>query len=284
MAKKNKNGEKLSKWDRMTEAEKEAFRKKMRKVMSEKFKDPVYRKKMRESKQTPKFRKLRSKIMSENHTDPEFQEKLRKNNYDNPDVRERRVAAFLKSWYSKSPSELEAFSQLKSIQTTEWLSDPENWVKMYAANWGNDDISRKRAASFSKTWSRKSPEEIIEFAKKIVGSSRRHANSHEKKLLGILKEHKFNYRFVGSGKVWVAGHVPDFVHRTHNLIIEYDGNYWHSREESFERDKKRNKDYRLRGYKLLILRTDDLKNESKLIEKIKKFEAKYKIPATRRHP
>ena len=280
--KKQKKDGRSTRWARMTEEEKEEFRNVMRKVMRKKFKDPVYREMMRKSKQTPEFRQLRSEIMVANFADPEFRKKMRENNYDNLEVQEGLSKKCLETWSSKPEEEIEEFRKMRSEKQIAWISDPKNWVTMYLANWGNDAVSTQRVKTFHSSWDKKSEQDIIDFAKAVVAGGLKGPNNPERWLIEFFNRYGFDYRYAGAGGVWIAGYRPDFVHPEYNLIIEFDGNYWHRTPECQEKDKRRNLAYVNRGYRPLILRDNDLKNEERLLCGIRKFEAKYKTSARRR--
>ena len=77
-------------------------------------------------------------------------------------------------------------------------------------------------------------------------------NGLEKAFCGLLQSYFLNeWRYVGDGKIFIAGFVPDFVHREEKWIIEVHGDYWHRFPEAVERDKKKRKAYERCGYKVL---------------------------------
>ena len=51
-------------------------------------------------------------------------------------------------------------------------------------------------------------------------------------------------------------------------IIEFDGDYWHSLPKMQLKDKERNEIYARYGYKVLMLKYADIKDEEILINKI----------------
>lgn len=58
--------------------------------------------------------------------------------------------------------------------------------------------------------------------------------------------------------VRIAGHRADCVYNTSNLIIELDGRAYHRRRREMRKDRQRDADYQLAGYKILRLLWDDL--------------------------
>ena len=57
------------------------------------------------------------------------------------------------------------------------------------------------------------------------------------------------------------------IHKTKNMLIEFNGYYTHNKKEEIGRKKH----FKQNGYDTLILHYGDFKNESLLIQKIKNF-------------
>ena len=80
------------------------------------------------------------------------------------------------------------------------------------------------------------------------------------------------YKYVGDGKVFINGFVPDFVNcNGQKKIIELFGDYWHNIKGAKKRDKSRLKNYTKYGYKTLVIWEKELTNKTNLIKKIKEF-------------
>lgn len=80
------------------------------------------------------------------------------------------------------------------------------------------------------------------------------------------------YKFVGDGKLIIAGFCPDFVNcNGQKKIIEHFGGYWHNKPELKQRDKRRVIAYEKYGYKALIIWERELKDLNKLENKIINF-------------
>lgn len=107
--------------------------------------------------------------------------------------------------------------------------------------------------------------------KKMINGNNFKQNKKEKQLEKILnKLFPKKYKFVGDGKTFIAGFVPDFIDFKNKKIIELFGDYWHNREDSKKRDKRRLKSYAKYGYKTLIVWEHELENIDKLTEKLLK--------------
>lgn len=53
-------------------------------------------------------------------------------------------------------------------------------------------------------------------------------------------------------------YVADFFIPEHNVIIEADGEYWHSKPEAIEHDKRRDLELKAAGYTVIRLKEKDL--------------------------
>jgi len=141
----------------------------------------------------------------------------------------------------------------------------------------NKVVISKRARSIKKKWS--DPIHRQKQITAIIKAFNFIQNKCEKKLEKILNNicHK-KYKYVGDGKIFIAGYVPDFISRNKDKkIIELFGDYWHNREDAKKRDKLRLKTYKKYGYKTLIIWEHELKDLSKLKLKILRFNQLKKI-------
>ena len=100
-------------------------------------------------------------------------------------------------------------------------------------------------------------------------------NKPESRVMEIIENNKFGFRYVGDGKIWFEGrdssYNPDFINEGKKLIIEVYGDYWHNRNESKLRDVERIKTYIENGYKCLVIWEKDIKDETLVIKKINNF-------------
>ncbi|HDZ61408.1 MAG TPA: DUF559 domain-containing protein [Candidatus Pacearchaeota archaeon] len=93
-------------------------------------------------------------------------------------------------------------------------------------------------------------------------------NKKEIKVLDILNNLNSNFKFVGNAKKWITGKDnkrfnPDFINEDKKMIIEFFGTYWH--KDSDERDKLRIKAYQRVGYKVLIIKEEEIHNAKNMI-------------------
>lgn len=95
-------------------------------------------------------------------------------------------------------------------------------------------------------------------------------NKIEKRLEKVLyKLFPGEYSFVGDGKIFVNGFIPDFINvNGQKKIIELFGDYWHNLDSHKRTDKNRLKTYKKYGYKTLIVWEHELKDFYKLKQKL----------------
>lgn len=102
-------------------------------------------------------------------------------------------------------------------------------------------------------------------------------NKKEKQLDGIIQTILPNeYKYVGNGEVIFGNRCPDFINcNGQKKLIEHFGVYWHSEKLTGRtniQEEQLYKDYYSKyGFDTLIVWENELKNEDKLTEKIKKF-------------
>ncbi len=104
-------------------------------------------------------------------------------------------------------------------------------------------------------------------------------NKSEQKLIQILHEERLPYRFVGDFKLMLNGRNPDFIHiGNKNKLIELFGEYWHTERRGLMNKKEirlhvadRKSHFRELGYDTLIIWEKELKNSSRIVQKIRSF-------------
>ena len=105
--------------------------------------------------------------------------------------------------------------------------------------------------------------------KSIFNSFNVKPNKLEIKLSKLLS----NYKFVGDGKIFIAGFVPDFINTNgQKKIIELFGDFWHRNTQ--KRDNFRINVFKKYGYQTLIIWEHELKDLNKLKRKILSFNKK----------
>lgn len=119
-------------------------------------------------------------------------------------------------------------------------------------------------SNFGNKWTEIQKQKLV---KKLFQNNKRFKqNKQEKFIESILPR---GFKFVGDGKTFIGGYVPDFINFKKKLIIEFFGTYWHKKR--IKQDQLRINCYKRNGYKTLIIWDIELKNLTKLNNKIKMF-------------
>ena len=117
-----------------------------------------------------------------------------------------------------------------------------------------------------------------DYVKMMCKSRRMKPNKSEIKLDKLLQKYfPKEYKYVGDGKQGsFFGKIPDWINvNGQKKIIEHNGDYWHG-EKITGRTKKQEEQQRIDhftkfGYKTLIIWENELKDETKLLDKIDNF-------------
>ena len=137
-----------------------------------------------------------------------------------------------------------------------------------------DERVARNGISISKHFKSLTEEELGERLRKTVFKGRLHPNPSESKLTSILNEFEFVYN--GAGPILINGHMPDFIHNSLKVVIEYDGGGGHDPKVPWvpnnqpELDNQRDAKYRDKGYEVLRILPSDLKMGQEYIRKLVK--------------
>lgn len=94
------------------------------------------------------------------------------------------------------------------------------------------------------------------------------------KILDTLTKSK-KFIFTGNFSFWIDGKNPDFLDEKNKKVIEFFGDYWHSKDitglEKIEEEENRKKHFLKNGYQCLIIWESELKDLDVLTVKILNF-------------
>lgn len=123
-------------------------------------------------------------------------------------------------------------------------------------------------------YGRKHTEETL---KRILKAVHGKPNGVESQLIALIDEYRLPFCYVGNGEVVIAGKNPDFIHsQGDKKVIELFGDYWHSpllrpnirHTATYEATKRH---YEKHGYDCLIIWESELKNRTRVLDKIIEF-------------
>lgn len=152
--------------------------------------------------------------------------------------------------------------QQHSQYMKERMNDPE-YKKMFIKQCNRPEVKRKHSIKQKNNW------KDSEYVKKQMLARNVCKNKAEKKLEKIInKLYPNEYKFVGDGKVVIAGKCPDFINvNGQKKIIELYGDYWHRNDNPEDRKEI----FKPFGYDTLIIWEHELKNIRRVGFRINKF-------------
>jgi|SRR3989344_4195350 len=112
-----------------------------------------------------------------------------------------------------------------------------------------------------------------EIMKKRIQSLIIKPNNKESILIELFKTNNLPYKYVGDGKLIIGTKNPDFVDYEQKKIIEFFGDYWHTKKvRCIEETEQGRIDYFTNfGYKTLVIWENELKNLQEVLKKVLNF-------------
>jgi len=180
-----------------------------------------------------------------------------------PEERERRSEVAKRLWADPKFRK----KKIKQLKESSRGKNNPNYGNRYSFT---EETKEHLREIFKKKW--KNPL----YARKVITALQEKPNKFERKLIRLIKRNGFPFRYVGDGQVVIDGQVPDFIATDGTKkVIELFGAPWHDPNHSKKikvkpnrTEESKHKFYESRGYELLVIWDDELKNEAKVVEKI----------------
>lgn len=181
-----------------------------------------------------------------------------------PEVREKFSKA--KKEYMAIPENLEAMkASVKKAMNRPEVKDKMSVIRKNA--WGNPVTRENYQKSFDERWLRPGEREKISETTKAAMANITNTDAYREALAAGMAKSRKKYKgtdieiivealLQALGVTFEAqkhvGHwVADFYIPSHNLILECDGDYWHSSEWAKDRDMRKDRYLTEKGYKVL---------------------------------
>lgn len=181
--------------------------------------------------------------------DPEYKKRMSEQRSITNKKNAKKISATLKKYWSDPEKRKQRSILCKRVMNTEKVRK----------NFSNE---RKRRYS--------DPKKLRKLI--LQGALQKHPNKKELFLIDFFKRKQLPFKYVGNGDLIVERKVPDFVSFDGKSIIEYFGSYWHDNPKQEHRTEQGTiNHYSKHGYRILILKKEDLENEIKLEDKVKEL-------------
>ncbi|MEK6883012.1 MAG: NUMOD3 domain-containing DNA-binding protein [Nanoarchaeota archaeon] len=132
-----------------------------------------------------------------------------------------------------------------------------------------DERVRKYAIKIKENF--KNPEFKEKMIKKMMIGEHKKPNKTELQFIELIQQNNFPFKYIGNWEFVLGGKCPDFINiNGQKQLIELFGNYWHT-VKARETPEERIQYFKKYGFDTLIIWESELKNENKLIEKIRQF-------------
>ena len=107
--------------------------------------------------------------------------------------------------------------------------------------------------------------------KKVLQGLIKKPNKPEITIINLIQQNNLAFEYIGDGKEIIKGFNPDFINKNKKLILEVFGDYWHNLPDVKERDNRRFIVYTKMGYKTLVIWEHELKEPTKVLNKVNSF-------------
>ncbi len=242
----------------------------------------------KQKNKNPELRAKRSVTMKLVHQDPIHQENFRIG-HNTPEAKEnhRKAAMVLNNNLSIETREKRRQSMLANYTDPEFKQKmldahrkPESRkkaqksiVQFFSENEVSAETKEKHVVATKKRFD--NPEILKAHLEKMRASQTRKPNKAELKLLQLIKDNKLPYEYVGDGKLIIGGYNPDYCNNNgQKKLIEMFGQYWHSPAKIrawYETEQGRIEQFKSLGFDCLVIWENELRNQSKLLAKIKEW-------------
>lgn len=132
-----------------------------------------------------------------------------------------------------------------------------------------DPIIRKMRSERMKASNPMSRRDIVDkMLRSLVKSKKKLPNAGEKKMISFFAKHKIPLQFCGDGSFILEGKVPDFVNYGKKVVVEYNGRFWHSKNEwndACDDSQERIAHFKKHGYTCYIIWDDEFDSKQQVI-------------------
>lgn len=174
----------------------------------------------------------------------------------------------------KLPNNAEVFFAIPASRKgrNDWMSEEtrERISQTVTQLWNNPEyrrvMSEIHAVGTKKRW--QNPKFRETQVKAVLKGLNIKPNKPEQRLITLIETNHLPFRYVGNGEFILGGRCPDFLNTDgKKQLIELFGTYWHDILDV----GRRTEHFRQYGFNTLCIWEDELKDEDKVLKKIKQF-------------
>ena len=160
--------------------------------------------------------------------------------------------------------------------TIEQWANPDIRKKMQdGINEANKDpvVRKLRSIRMLKNNPMSKREVVQKMLESLMKSKKILPNNGELMLIDFFKKNDINLSFCGNGSFIIGGKIPDFVNHDKKVVVEYNGRFWHSKNEwndAYDDSKERIEHFAKYGYKCYIIWDDEFKKfQQRILQELK---------------
>lgn len=148
----------------------------------------------------------------------------------------------------------------KAIQ--QW-ADPEKRARIHDAiiEANQDPVLRHIRSMRMKMENPMSNRQVVDrMLRSLKKSQKTLPNKGEKMLIDFFSENKLPLRFCGDGSFILDGKIPDFVNYEKRVVLEYNGRFWHSKNDwndAYDDSEERREFFESRGWHFYLIWDDE---------------------------
>ena len=116
---------------------------------------------------------------------------------------------------------------------------------------------------------------VTKMLKSLTKSQKKYPNNGEKLMIDFFKANDIPLVYCGNGDFILDGKIPDFVNYEKKVVVEYNGRFWHSKNEwndAYDDSEERKAFFESRGYTLYVIWDDEFESKkSQIITELAKL-------------
>lgn len=158
----------------------------------------------------------------------------------------------------------------RRLALEQWKSTEGRAKKMAGLQEANKDpvLRQMRSARMIRDNPMSRRDIVDKMLRSLVKSQKHYPNEGEQKLIEFFRTQSIPLSFCGDGSFILDGKIPDFVNYDKKVVVEYNGRFWHSKNEwndACDDSKERIAHFKKHGYTCYVIWDDEFEAKKKTI-------------------